>query len=84
MPKMISATKNATLIGFQVHFLVLHTAPQPLDEDIVDPAALAVHADLDAMRFEGAGELFADELAALIGVEDLGCAVVLNRLLLCA
>jgi hypothetical protein len=64
-----------THIVFQVHFLVLRTAPEPLCEDITDPATLAVHADLDVIPFQGTRKLLAGELAASIGVEDLGCAI---------
>jgi hypothetical protein len=34
--------------GFQIILLVLHTAPDSLDEDIVDPASFAIHADRHA------------------------------------
>src|SRR3984893_11150282 len=53
----------------------LQAPPQPLDKDVVHAAALAIHADCDAAMLEHAGELGASELAALIGVEDLGLAV---------
>src|SRR4051794_5776760 len=33
-------------IGVEVNFLVFEAAPQPLNEDVVHVAALAVHADL--------------------------------------
>lgn len=34
-------------VGVQVDLFVLDRSPYPLDEDIVAPAALAVHADAD-------------------------------------
>jgi hypothetical protein len=37
-------------------------------------AALAIHADRDPVALQGAGEVVAGELAALVGVEDLGAA----------
>jgi len=37
-------------IDSQVDILVLHTAPQMLDKDIVDPPPFSVHADVDFMR----------------------------------
>jgi hypothetical protein len=64
-----------THIVFQVHFLVLRTGPDPLWEDIIEPATLAVHADLDVIPFEVTRELLAGELVASIGVEDLGRAI---------
>jgi len=42
--------------------LVFDAAPQPLDEDVVTPGALAVHADGDAIAGERAGEVCAGEL----------------------
>ena len=65
----------------QVHLLVLDRAPQPLDEHVVSPAALAVHRDADAVAHQQAGEGRACKLTALIGVEDLGRAITGDRLL---
>src|SRR5271169_926298 len=70
-----------TVVGFQIHLLVLDAAPQPLDEDIVPPGALAVHADGDAVFDQHAGECRAGELAALIRVEDLRLAVASDSVL---
>src|SRR5580700_10251477 len=64
-----------TGIGVQIDLFIFQAAPQPLDEDVVHAAALAVHADRDTAILEHAGELGAGKLAALIGVEDLGLAV---------
>src|SRR5690348_9691424 len=58
-------------IAMQIHFLVFDRAPQPLDEDVVDPAALAVHADADAGALQDIEPLLGGELRTLIGVEDL-------------
>src|SRR5690349_6131413 len=63
------------VVGVQIDLLVLDRLPQPLDEDVVPPAALAVHADADVSILEYLSKLSAGELAALVGVEDLGCAV---------
>ena len=43
MPGRASRT---VVVGLQVDLLVLERAPEPLDEDVVEAAALAVHADL--------------------------------------
>jgi hypothetical protein len=40
----------------QIDLLVLHRPPKPLDEHVVPPGALAVHADLDLVFGEQAGE----------------------------
>src|SRR3982074_1700389 len=78
------ALASATGIGVEVDLLVFETAPQPLDKDIVRVAALAIHADRDRVVLQGAGEVVAGELAALVGIEDLGPAIpgeaVLERL----
>lgn len=39
MPALASTTLG---IRFQIHLLVLQTAPQPLNKHAIDPAALAV------------------------------------------
>src|SRR5258707_15889507 len=36
-----------TGVGVEVYLLVFEAAPQPLDEDVVHVAALAIHADRD-------------------------------------
>ncbi len=49
--------------------------PQALDEDVVSPGAFPIHADLDLILEQQAGEGDAGELGALIGVEDLRLAI---------
>jgi len=56
---------SGRLVGMQIDLLVLDTAPQPLDEHVVDPAPLAVHADGDVVSLEHVGEGLRGELAAL-------------------
>ena len=51
------------------------TLPQPFDEHIILPASLPVHADLDPIGFQQAGEGVTCELASLICVEYLRRAV---------
>src|SRR5205807_6513678 len=62
-------------IGVEVDLFVFEAAPQPLDEDVVHAAALAVHTDHDPVPLQVAGEVVAGELAALVGIENLGPAV---------
>ena len=57
------------LIGVEIDVLIFDALPYPLDKDVVNPATLAVHADLDAIGFENPGEFGAGELAALVGIE---------------
>src|SRR5438552_8446069 len=68
-------------VGSQIDLLVFDAAPQPFDEHVVSPSALAVHADRDAVAGEDAGEGRPGELAALVGVEDLRLAVTGHRVL---
>src|SRR5947207_1377939 len=63
------------LIGLEIDFLVFETAPQTFHEDIVGKAAAAVHADGDAVSAQQRSEAIVGELAALVGVEDLGSAL---------
>ena len=45
------------IIGVQVDLLILQRPPEPLHEDVVEVAALAVHADLDPPVAQNAGEV---------------------------
>lgn len=55
-------------VGFEVHLLVLERAPQPLGEDVVEPAATPVHRDADIGSLEPACEGRTGELAAIDGL----------------
>lgn len=55
----------------QVDLFVFDAAPQPLDEHVVEPAALAIHADMHTGVLEWVGEGAAGKLAALVGVKYL-------------
>ena len=63
------------VIGMQIDFLVLDASPEPLYKDIVTPAASPVHAYGNTFFFQKIRKLNAGELAALVGVENLGRAV---------
>src|SRR4249920_646743 len=69
------------VIGPQIHLLVFDAAPQPLDEDVVPPSPLTVHADRNAVVGEHAGKSRARELRTLVGVEDLWLAVTSESIL---
>ncbi len=64
----------------QIDGLVFQRAPQAFDKDVVQAAAPPVHGDRNLRVLEHAGEVEAGELAALVGVEDLGLAVSGHRL----
>jgi hypothetical protein len=55
----------ARLEGIEEDALVFEGSPQPLDEDVVHPAATAVHGDANAGGLERVGKGEAGELAAL-------------------
>lgn len=81
----ISADRSAGLadavVGSEIDLLVFDRAPEPLDENVVPPRSLAVHADGDGLPQKEAGEVGAGELAPLIRVENLWPAVLRQRLL---
>src|ERR671932_2898822 len=68
------------VVGPEIDLLVFERPPEPLDEDVVSPRALAVHADGDPGLEQHAREVVAGELRSLIGVEDLGPAMPGERL----
>src|SRR3979409_2240316 len=70
-----------TGISVEMDLLVFKAAPQPLDENVVHVATLAVHADGDPVALQGAGEIVTGELAALVGIENLRPAVPRERFL---
>jgi hypothetical protein len=63
------------VVGIEINLLVLDRGPQPFDEDVVSPGATPVHTDLDTLLFQYFCKLHAREMRALVGVEDLGCAI---------
>jgi hypothetical protein len=68
-------------VGPQIYLLVFDCPPQALDKDIVPPGAFPIHADLDPVLHQKAGEGGAGELRALIAVEDFWLSVSGNRFL---
>ena len=53
----------------------------PCREHVVSPRPTPVHGLLAGARQHGVGKLFCSELAALVGVDDLGDTVALKGLL---
>jgi len=68
-------------VGPQVDFLIFDAPPQTLDEDVVAPSPLAIHADFDLSGGQHLDEVGRGKLTALIHVEDLGRAVFRHLLL---
>jgi len=81
----IAADRSAGLanavVGLEINLLVFNAAPKPLDEHVVPPGALSVHADGDPVFDHNASECRAGELAALIRVEDIRLAVMSQGIL---
>ena len=73
-----SAGLGHAVVGSEIHLLVFDAAPQSLNEDVVVPRALPVHADRDAILDQHANERHARELRALAYVEDFWLAVLLE------
>ena len=63
------------LEGVEIAAFVLQGSPKAFDEDVVHPPAPPVHADANLGLAEHSSEGLRRELAALVGVEDLGLAV---------
>jgi len=68
------------VVGLEIDFLVFQAAPEPFNKHIIHPAALAVHADSNALVLEDIGKAFTGELAALVTVEDIRRAMAIDGL----
>ena len=62
------------VVGLDVEVLVFDRAPEAFDEDVVECSTASIHADGDALLLQAASEPRGGELAALVGVKDLGLA----------
>ena len=67
-------------VGLEIDLFILDAAPEPLDEDVVPPVSLAVHADVDMVGLQDVGEGIGRELGPLVRVEYLRGAVTLDSL----
>lgn len=79
-PLNASAGLGHGVVGVKIGFLIFETAPQALNEDVIHLAPLSIHADLYAMLLECSGEYFAGELTALVSIENVGWAILRQRL----
>lgn len=60
--------------------LVFDALPPSLDEHVVPPTDFSIHADLDTVVGQQPRQRLARELAPLIGVEDIGTAILRDGL----
>ena len=65
----------------QINLFILDRLPDSLDEDVVAPRALAIHADRDLVGAQHAGECFAGELTALDALLSVKQPIASGRLL---
>ena len=77
VPDLVTSVWDG-VVGVEINLFVFEAAPEALNEDVVDPAAFAIHADFYVSIFEYLGKCLTGELAALVGVEDFGRAVVMQ------
>ena len=78
VPPESSSGFRDRFVGSQVHLLVLDALPQSFDEHIILPASLPVHADLDPIGFQQAGEgitVKGGEIMYHLGGRALRCGV---------
>jgi len=66
--------------SLQIDAFILQEPPEAFDENIVNAAPLAVHRDPGADPFQPVNPGKGCELAALIGIHDLGRAELVDRL----
>ncbi len=73
----LNAQKRFLTVGVsvQINLLVFQASPESFHEDVVEAASFAIHRNLNATRQQKAGEFFARELDALVGIEDFWLAV---------
>jgi len=71
---------RAGLPSVQVDAFILQGPPKALDEGVVETAPLSVHRDPGADPFQSVGPGKGRELAALVGIHDLGRAELVDRL----
>ena len=76
-----SSQLRSGLVTMQVNILVLDAAPQPLDEHVVDPSTLSIHADLNSVGLQRIDPFPAGKLGSLVRVENFRLAVFFQRLL---
>jgi hypothetical protein len=60
--------------GIQIDLFVFGFPREAFDEDVVAPCPFTIHADLDFGVFQRLYEVDGCELAALVGIHDLGLA----------
>ena len=65
----------------QVDLLIFDASPQALNEYVIPPASLAVHADGYVVLLQQPSKLMTGKLASLIGIEDVGLTMPVDGFL---
>ena len=65
--------RSDRVIVVEINLLILDTAPQPLNEDVVKIAASAIPTDGNVSRLKSSGKGISGKLTALVGVEYQRC-----------
>lgn len=76
-----SASLGYGLVGVEIDLFVFDRPPEPLDEDVVAPRALAIHRDGDLSLLQHGCEVDGGELRTLIGVEYFRLSIAGQRVL---
>jgi hypothetical protein len=69
-----SSKLSDRVVGVDVNMLIHDRSPKPFDKHVAHPSAFTIHADLNAVGPQDAGEGIACELTALIGVKNFRSA----------
>ena len=65
-------SRGNRVIVVEINLLILDTAPQPLNEDVVKIAASAIPTDGNVSRFESMGKCIRSKLTALVIIKYQG------------
>lgn len=68
-------------VGVEIDLLISDRAPEPLDEHVVAPCALAVHRDFNLGLLQHRREADGGELRSLVRIEYVGLAIPGKRVL---
>jgi hypothetical protein len=67
------------LVGVHLHLLLFDAFPESLHKHVIPSTAFSVHAHLNAVVGQEPRVLLAGESAPLIGIEDIGVAILRDR-----
>ena len=77
---MVTSVFQGRAINLHLPNTRLVAPPQPFNKDVIDPATLAIHADLNTFAVENTGKFNAPKLDSLIRVQGFRSAVLFQSL----